>query len=172
MSAAAAPAQSRASATTLRFSDVEYFYRWSKDDQHEFTPRDQEDLKKWADMVTINFYRSVKDGDALAATANAVIETYKKNRAMVVRTNSILGTAEKPAEHFIVVLFPRPEFVEAVFARFRIADEVGLSVIYSHREYGNKIGDAMSAWLKKNGPAVEKALMRLDKLPALNEPRN
>jgi hypothetical protein len=49
------------------FRDVGYFHRWSQNTQHEFTPAGQEDLKKWADMVTLNAYTHVRDGDALAA---------------------------------------------------------------------------------------------------------
>lgn len=153
----------------LRFSDVEYLHRWSKNDQHEFTPRDQADLARWADMITINRYRQVKDGEALAGSANAVLENYKNNRAMVVKTHSVPRTPKKPAEHLVVVLFPRPDFIEAVFARFKMDGGAGVAVIYSHREYGNKIGDQMSAWLKKNGPGIEKTLMAWDRLPVLDQ---
>ena len=154
-------------APTFRFADVEYFHRWSKDDQHEFTPREQTDLKRWADMVTVNHYRQVNSADGLAGSANAVLETYKSNRAVVVKTDSVARTTQKPAEHLIVVLFPRPDFIEAVFARFKLTNGVGTAVIYSHREYGAKIGDQMSAWLKANGPGLEKTLMAWDKFPAM-----
>jgi hypothetical protein len=159
----------KTSPAILRFSDIDYHHRWSKDDQHEFTPHNQPDLTRWSDMITINYYRRVKDGETLAAAASAVLETYKNNRAMVLKTDSAPRTKEKPAEHLMVVLFPRPDFIEAVFARFKIAGGVGVAVIYSHREYGNKIGDQMSAWLKKNGPATEKALMAWDQLPVLDQ---
>jgi hypothetical protein len=119
-------------------------------------------------MMTINYYRQVKDGDGLAGIANAVLENYKNNRAMVLKTSSVPRTPEKPAEHLIVVLFPRPEFIEAVFARLKIEKGVGAAAIYSHREYGAKVGDQMSAWLKKNGPVMEKNLMALEKLPKLD----
>ena len=102
------------------FAAVKYFHRFTLDDQHEYTPRGQEDLNSWADMVTVNYYRKVKDGEALAATANAVLEKHKEFKALVIRTNSVPKTKEKPAEYLTVVLFPRPEFMEAVFARFRI----------------------------------------------------
>lgn len=147
------------------FGGVEYFHRWSKDDQHEFTPSGQEDLARWVDMVTINRYRSAVDGEALAAMANAVLENYKSNGAMVLRIDSVPRTAEKPAEYLMVVLFPRPDFIEAVFARFKIAGGIGTSVIYSHREYGKRIGDLMSAWLNANGPTTEKALMSWEEIP-------
>ena len=166
----ASPADSpRASNATFRFSEIEYLHRWSKDDQHEFTPRNQPDLKRWSDMITVNYYRRVMNGDDLAASANSVLETYKNHRAIVVRTNSVPRTAQKPAEHLIVVLFPQPEFIEAVFARFTLEPGVGAAVIYSHREYGNKIGEQMSAWLKKHGPDIEKTLMTWNQVPAFGQ---
>ena len=149
----------------LKFGDKEYLHRWSKDDQHEFTPRGQEDLERWTDMMTLNRYRDVVDGEGLAAKANAVLELYKSNRAMVLRTDSVPRTTEKPAEFLIVVLFPNPNFIEATLTRFKISDGIGTSMVYSHREYGSKVGDQMSAWLKANCPTSEKALMDLDKIP-------
>ena len=71
------------------FREVGYFHRWSQKEQHEFTPDKQEDLKKWSDMMTVNGYPDVDDGDSLAATANAVLENYKKHQAKVLKTNSV-----------------------------------------------------------------------------------
>lgn len=148
------------------FRDVGYFHRWSQGEQHEFTPEMQEDLKKWSDMMTVNGYAGVDDGDALAATANAVLENYKKHDAKVLKTNSVPRRADRPAEHFIAVVFGRPDFIEVAFARFKLVDEKGFSFVYSHRIYGEKIGDQMSAWLSANGEAVEKALMTWSSHPS------
>lgn len=148
------------------FRGVGYFHRWSQKEQHEFTPKKQEDLKKWSDMMTVNGYPNVDDGDSLAATANAVLENYKKHQAKVLKTNSVPRTASRPAEHFIAVVFGRPDFIEVAFARFKLVDEKGFSFVYSHRVYGEKIGDEMSAWLAANGDAVEKALMKWSSYPS------
>lgn len=143
-----------------------YFHRWSQKGQHEFTPAKQEDLKKWSDMMTVNGYPGVDDGDSLATTANAVLENYKKHQAKVLKTNSVPRTADRPAEHFIAVVFGRPDFIEVAFARFKLVDEQGFSFVYSHRIYGEKIGDEMSAWLLANGEGVEKALMEWSSYPS------
>jgi hypothetical protein len=158
-------------AGVFSFAGVEYFHRFTKDDEHEYTPDGQEDLKAWTDMVTIQVYRKAKDGEGLAATANAVLENYKANRALVVKTDSVPRTRDKPAEHLIVVIFARPEFIEAAFARFRMHDGLGSAVIYSHRIYGSRVGDQMSAWLKTNGPTKESTLMNWDAMPQLPSPR-
>lgn len=134
--------------------------------QHEFTPKGQEDLEKWADMITVNVYPDVRDGDALAAAANGVLENYKNHGAKVLKTSSVPRTSDRPAEHFIAVVFGRPNFIEVAYARFRLADGTGCSIVYSHRLYGEKIGDHMSAWLKSNGVATEKALMEWKDMPS------
>lgn len=147
------------------FNGLSYVHRYSRGTLHEFTPKGQKDLTKWTEMVTVNVYGDVKDGEGLASKANAVLENYKANKAMVVRTDSVPRTPTRPAEHLIVVLFPQPQFIEAAFARFRMADGKGVSVVFSHRVYGTKAGDAMSAWLQKNGEKVEKALMAMKSVP-------
>lgn len=154
---------------TLKFSGTEYFHRWSKDNQHELTPRGQEDLQKWSDMLTINYYPQArdKDGDDLAGVANSVLENYKRNGALVMGTNSVPRTPLKPAEHYIAVAFTQPQFMEAAFARFVMRGGIGLSVVYSHRIYGAKARDQMDAWLKENGAKMEKELFALDSLPAV-----
>lgn len=149
------------------FSDVSYFHRYTKDDQHEYTPNGQENLNAWTDMVTINLYRNAKAGEALAATANAVLENYKAHGAVVVKTASVPRTKAKPAEHLIVVSFGRPEFIEAAFARFRMHNGVGSAMIFSHRVYGKNANSEMRAWLAKNGLLTEKNLMTWDAMPKL-----
>lgn len=146
---------------SLTFNGAQYIHRYSKGITHEFTPKSQSDLNKWTDMVTLNVYENVQDGDSLATAANTVLDNYQAAGAKVVRTNSIPRTATKPAEHLIVVLFPQPKFVEAAFARFAMDKSHGVSVVYSHRIYGTKAGDAMGKWIKANGQKIENALMKL-----------
>jgi len=149
------------------FGGIEYFHRFTTGDQHEYTPDGQSDLKAWTEMVTLLSYRQVKDGEGLAAKANAVLENYKANKAVVVKTDSVPRTATKPAEHLIVVIFGRPEFLEAVFSRFMMRAGVGTAVVYSHRIYGKAVGDQMQAWLAKNGASTEVNLMKWDSMPNL-----
>jgi hypothetical protein len=147
------------STPAFSFRQVEYFPRWSQGNQHEFTPAKQEDLEHWTDMVTINGYPGVDDGDKMAGTANAVLENYRSHKGEILRTNSVPATDERLAEHFISVWFEQPEFSEAAFARFKLVDGKGHSFVYSHRFYGDKADDQMSEWLKVNGEKIEKALM-------------
>ena len=148
------------------FREIGYFHRWSRNDQHEFTPDRQEDLQKWTDMITVNGYPDATDGNRLAAKANAVLENYKNHQAMVLKTTSVPRTADRPAEHLVAVVFGRPGFIEVAFARFKLVDGAGCSLVYSHRMYGEKAGDQMGAWLKANGPAVEKTLMEWTSIPS------
>jgi hypothetical protein len=147
------------STPAFSFRQVEYFHRWSQADQHEFTPAKQEDLEHWTDMITINGYPGVDEGEKMAGTANVVLGNYRSHKGKILRTNSVPATDELPAEHFISVLFTRPDFAEAAFARFKLVDGKGHSFVYSHRFYGDKAGDEMSEWLKTNSEKIEKSLM-------------
>lgn len=158
-------------AAAFSFSGVPYFHRFSEGGQHEYTPSGQEDLKAWKDMVTIHHYPGVKDGEALAAAANAVLGNYKAAKGLILKTASVPRTKDRPAEHLVVAAFGRPGFTEAAFARFRLHSGVGTSVVYSHRVYGAKAGDTMSAWLKKNGPTTESSLMKWDAVPGPPAPQ-
>lgn len=150
---------------------VPYFYRFSNGNMHEYTPAGQLDLNAWRDMVTINRYPIVKNEVALAAAANTVLKKYKEAKGVVVRTASVPKTKDRPAEHLIVVAFAQRGATEAAFARFRMHGGIGTSVVYSHRIYGKNSGNAMSAWLKKNGAMTEKSLMQWNAMPAAPAPK-
>jgi len=164
------PDESRAAGSQPKrafvFMNVGYFHRWSQNGQHEFTPEKQEDLDKWSDMITVNAYPDVGDGERLAGAANVVLENYKNHQAKVLKTRSVPRTADRPAEHLIAVAFTRPNFIEVAFARFKLVEEKGCSCLYSHRFYGERIGDRMSAWLSANGEEIEKALMEWSSMPS------
>jgi hypothetical protein len=150
---------------SFKFKGADYWHRWSQNHQHEFTPEHQEDLEKWVDMVTINIYPAAHDGDALAKMANAVLENYKSHKATVLTTKSVPRTPDHPAEHLIAVVFSQPKFIEVAFARFKLAENTGCSIVYSHRLYRGKMGDQMGSWLKSNYAETEKALMEWSSMP-------
>jgi hypothetical protein len=152
-------------AMILSFRGTDFVHRWSKDNQNEFTPRDDSDLAKWRDMITVNLHESVANGDQLAEVANRILSNYQR-RGKILRTDSKARTADRPAEHLIVAALGDPNFLEAAFARCVLVNDVGFVTVYSHRVYGQAAGPAMSEWLKTNGVPVEKALMEWDKLPS------
>lgn len=141
------------------FRGVDYFHRWSQGTQQEFTPAKQEDLEHWTDMITINAYPGVDDGEKMAGAANAVLANYQRAKGKILNSRSVPRTDERPAEHFICVRFVRPEFVEIAFARFKLIDNQGHSFVYSHRVYGDGVQEQMDEWFKANRAEVEKALM-------------
>lgn len=163
-SSAQATDSRNAKATSLNFGGVDYLHRWSKNGQNEFTPKSDPDLATWRDMLTVNVIETVRDGQQLAAAANAVLTNYQRN-GNIIRTDSKPRTADRPAEHFVAAVLGKPEFLEAAFARFIMVDGTGTVVVYSHRVYGQKAGPAMAEWLKENGTAVEKRLMTWDQVP-------
>jgi hypothetical protein len=161
------PKSDQTAPKTLSFGGVDYLHRWSKDGQNEFTPKGQEDLDKWRDMISINVHEAVVNGDQLADLANRVIGNYQ-SAGEIVRTDSKPRTPQREAEHLIVALLTSPstpKFLEAAFARFVLVNGVGYVVVYSRRMYGEeavKIGE----WVQANGLSVEAALMAWDKMPA------
>jgi hypothetical protein len=154
---------------TIEFREAAYFHRWSGGNQHEFTPDGQEDLEKWTDMVTVIYYPEIKDGEGLARVANVILDTYKQNKAAVIKTDSVPRTEKTEAEHLIVVLFTQPDFMEVAFCRVLIREGAAVSVVYSHRAYGKDVSDEMNKWLNANGPATEKAVMGLAAIPRADE---
>jgi len=152
--------------STLHFNEVDFLPRWAQADSHEYTPTGQEDLDHWSDMITINYYRKVTDREGLASAANAVLQNYKNSHGRILGVHSVPRTPDKPAEHFIAVVFVGPGIVEAAFARFKLVGGVGASLVYSHRYYGDRAFGQMRDWLKSNGRATEDALMGWSQVPA------
>jgi hypothetical protein len=152
----------------LMFGDVTYVHRWSNAGQHEFTPLGQEDIERWSDMVTIQRYLGVKDDEGLKSMANAVVDSYRRSGATVLRNDSVPPTGKNPAEHLIVLLLPAPGITEAIFARFKMDRGIGASVTYSHRVYGQKVEGQMSAWLEARLSSTEKSLKGLQQIPSLS----
>jgi hypothetical protein len=150
----------------VSFNGTEFFHRWSQNGQNEFTPAGDENLDAWKSMVTINVHDWAQNGDQLAQLANQVLGRYQAS-GRILRTNSKPKTKQHEAEHFAAVSFGGATALESAFARILLFEKRGVIVVYSHRIYGAKAGDQMSAWLAKNGPAVEKALMAWDDLPSL-----
>ena len=149
-------------------SSVRFFHRFTKNDQHEYTPASQRDLTAWTDMVTILVYRKANDDKKLAAIAESAREKYKAV-GRVLRAETVLNADSKSTEHLTVVVVGTPMYLEAVFARFRMQEGIGTAAIYCHRIYGDKVGDQMSAWLRKHGVATENSLLAWSQMPKLSE---
>lgn len=142
------------------FLGVKYFYRRSQADQRMFTPKGQSDAGKWSDTIVIGRYSSVRDGAALLATANTILDNFKKNGAFVLGARSIPGKNGQAAEHFIAVVHgQRGVLMEADFLWVKLSDGMGYILAYQHRIYGAEVGKQMSAWLQANGPLIEQELM-------------
>jgi hypothetical protein len=156
---AATTLTSKEDRSAFAFQKIDYFHRWSQGTQHEFTPAKQEDLDHWTDMITINVYPGVDDGDKLAGAANAVLGNYRSHQGKILKTSSVPAADEQPAEHFIAVRFNQPNFVEVAFARFKLVEDKGHSFVYSHRIYGDEAVEEMNAWVTANGEKTETALL-------------
>ncbi len=131
--AAFANAQTRPSSPReLRFDNVRFLHRWSKDGQHEFTPEGEENLARWNSMFTINRHATVKTGDQLADIANRTAENYKRH-GRIIRTASRQAGPNFDVEYLAVAMFVTPEFIEVAFTRFLLANGAGFALTYSKR---------------------------------------
>lgn len=155
----------QADALRLSFRDTGFVHRWSKDDQHEFTPPADTDLKSWRDMITLNLHTKVRQGEQLAGLANQVLANYQRHGKLL-QTRSTPRTATQPAEHLMVAVLGTPQLLEASFARCRLHDGAGLVAVVSHRVYGPAAGPEMNRWLTAHGQATEQALMAWAALPS------
>lgn len=165
--ALALPRAARASSPAMKFAfaGTEWLHRWSKGGQNEFTPKGQEDLARWRDMVSVNLHESVRSGEQLADLANRVLGNYRAN-GRILRTDSKPRTPQREAEHLVVAAFVTPKLGEAAFARIALVGGSGCVVVRSYRVYGEQAGPPLSEWLRANGPAVERELMAWDAIPA------
>jgi hypothetical protein len=156
------------SSAPLSFNGGEFWHRWSEKGQHEFTPKGDEDLAKWKEMVTINVFDGVRDGEALARIANGVLGNYQKN-GHIMRTLSKPRTDTSEAEHFIAAVLQAPNVWEVAFARVLMFEGRGVVAVYSKRFYGEQDAakDAMSTWFKANAVKIEKVLVSWQGIPSL-----
>ena len=166
--AAGAAGTARAAETNvlrLSFRGTAFVHRWSKSDQHEFTPAPDSDLKSWRDMITLNLHAKVRQGEQLADVANRVLSNYQAHGKLL-QTRSTPRTATRPAEHLMVAVLGTPQLLEASFARCLLQDGVGLVAVVSHRVGGPAAGPEMNRWLATQGQATGEALMAWATLPS------
>ena len=149
----------------IAFRGTGFVHRWSKADQHEFTPAPDTDLSSWSDMITLNVHAKARQGEQLADVANQVVANYQRH-GKVLLTRSEPRTATRPAEHLIVAVLGGPQLREAAFARCLLHDGVGLVAVVSHRAYGPTAEAEMNRWLAAQGQATEQALTTWATLPS------
>jgi hypothetical protein len=154
-------------AAALSFNGEEFLHRWSQKGQHEFTPKGEEDLKKFTSMMTINVFDGVKDGEALAGIANGVLGNYQKN-GHIMRTLSKPRTTGSEAEHFVAAILQAPNVMEVAFARVLMFEGRGVVAVYSKRFYGegDAPNDAMTVWFKANAVKIERVLVSWQGIPS------
>ncbi len=154
---------------SISFNSENFEYRWSKNTTYEFTPKGQIDLSSWNDMITINLYEKLGNPEGLAQAANSVLTNYQAYGAKVLSTNSIKATKGNPAQHFIAVVFPTRQYIEIVFAKFKLHEGVAQSIVFSHRIYGEKAGNKAAEWLRLNGPKTEKLMLGFSSFPSVKD---
>jgi hypothetical protein len=151
---------------TLMFGGLEYQHRWSQRGQHEFTPKGQEDLARWQDMVTVNVHEAVGNDDQLKELATSVLGNYRRV-GKILRAASGARSEKEPPEYFVAALFGNSEFIEAAFARIVMINRTGFVLVQSRRSYGADAAVQVGEWVQKNGSSVEKTLLDWSGVPSL-----
>lgn len=150
----------------IQFNGQSFYYRWSDKNQHEFTPKGQQDLSKWEDMMTINHYPKIVYDDKLLDVANSTYTLYKKHGGVILKVDTRPKTRNSFAEYYITAVFHYPKYSEAVFVKFSIKSRIGTASIYSHRIHGENVQETMDLWIKVNGLNLETKLESWTDIPS------
>jgi hypothetical protein len=159
--AAMADLQSAATAK-VTFRGTEYLLRSSHGNGYDFTPRGQEDLATFTDMLTLNLYPAAHDQEALATITSRVQAIAQGAKATILRTISVSASGQQPGEHFLAAVMPTPHDVDFDAIHFVLVDQQGVGVFYTHRSYGESAAGTTNAWVTKNAADVEQQLLRFD----------
>ena len=155
-----------ATAHTVSLNSQAFVHRWSYGDiMHEFTPPGQEDLSSWQDMITMEYLPGIKNRQDLARLADKLLEAYLEQGGKIVGSIALHTLDDPVTEHFIAALLGTSEVIELVQTRLQVLDGIGTVTTYAHRFYAPHRAD-MAAWMPKNGPAREKALLRWQDTPS------
>jgi hypothetical protein len=159
--AAMADLQSPATAK-VTFRGTEYLLRSSQGNGHDFTPRGQEDLSTFTDMLTLNLYPAAHDQEALATITSRVQAIAQGAKSTILRTISVSASGQQPGQHFLAAVMPTPHGVDFDAIRFVLVDNQGVGVFYTHRSYGESAAGTTNAWVTKNAADVEQQLLQFD----------
>jgi hypothetical protein len=161
-SAAATPDLQSSATARVTFRGTEYLLRSSHGNGYDFTPRGQEDLSTFTDMLELNLYPAAHDQEALATITSRVQAIAQGAKATILRTISVSASGQQPGEHFFAAVLPTPHGVDFDAVRFVLVDKQGVGVFYTHRSYGESAAGTTSEWVKKNAADVEQQLLQFD----------
>ena len=161
LAAATLDTQSPATAKVM-FRGTEYLLRSSHGNGYDFTPRGQEDLSTFTDMLELNLYPAAHDQEALATITSRVQAVAQGAKATILRTISVSASGQQPGRHFLAAVMPTPHGVDFDAIRFVLVGQQAVGVFYTHRSYGESAAGATSEWVKKNSADVEQQLLQFD----------
>jgi hypothetical protein len=160
--AAAMPDLQSPATAKVTFRGSEYVLRSSHGNGYDFTPRGQEDLSTFTDMLELNLYPAAHDQDALATITSRVQAIAQGAKATILRTISVSASGQQPGEHFLAAVMPTPHGVDFDAIRFVLVDNQAVGVFYTRRAYGESAAGTTSAWVTKNAADVEQQLLQFD----------
>ena len=160
--AAAMPDLQSPATAKVTFRGTEYLLRSSHGNGYDFTPRGQEDLSTFTDMLELTLYPAAHDQEALATITSRVQAIAQGAKATILRTISVSASGQQAGEHFLAAVMPTPHGVDFDAIHFVLVDKQGAGVFYTHRSYGESAAGTTNAWVTKNAADVEQQLLQFD----------
>ncbi len=168
LAAVATPDFQSAATAKVTFRGTEYLLRSSHGNTYDFTPRGQEDLSTFTDMLELNLYPAAHDQEALATITSRTRSIAQGAKATILQTISVSASAQQPGQHFLAVVLPTPHGVDFDAVRFVLVDNQGVGVFYTRRSYGESAAATTSEWVTKNAAGVEQQLLQFDASPMVS----
>ncbi len=162
LAAAAAPDLQSPATARVTFRGTEYLLRSSHGNTSDFTPRGQEDLSTFTDMLELNLYPAAHDQEALATITSRVQAVAEGAKATILKTISVPASGQQPGEHFLAAVMPTPHGVDFDAIRFVLVDNQAVGVFYTHRAYGESAAGTTNDWVKKNAADLQQQLLQFD----------
>eukprot|EP00112_Aurelia_sp_Birch-Aquarium-sp1_P006245 Seg16925.1 transcript_id=Seg16925.1/GoldUCD/mRNA.D3Y31 product="putative K" protein_id=Seg16925.1/GoldUCD/D3Y31 len=143
-------AEKKAEPFSVILNGTKYFHRYSKGMLNEFTPKGQENLNTWNDMITIFRVDAANNEDKLKELVAGLKETLKKDGGVMFFERTIEKKGDTPTTYLYGMMIRKEMHLELVSAKATLHDGVSHILMMSHREYGkpNATTAAIVKWLQ------------------------
>ena len=170
--AAGAPDLHSPATGMVTFRGTEYFLRSTQGNVSDFTPRGQEDLSAFTDMLELNQYPAAHDHEALSRISGRIQAIAQGAKGTILQTISASASGQQPGEHFFSATLPTAHGTDFDAIRFVLVEKQGYGVFYTHRSYGESATASTSEWVKKNAADVQKQLLQFDAARTVSAVKN
>lgn len=141
-----APADASRPPPSLRIGALTYEHRGSDGDLHEFTPAGQDDLERYAEMVTLP-PSPARGEDELERYTDEKAEVARRRGGDVLSNRCEPATPTHVADCTLLVVYAQADHVELAVAKHMAVAGTIVPVLFAHREYGDGADARAEAWI-------------------------